>query len=129
MERISIGTLILTLFLVWGLTAEAKDKKAPEVDTAKLVSVGEVSKKMADIWCIKLEECAGTQEMGPKECRKVLKKSFSKGFSKVVQGQKVQVTRGKLDQCSESIKKDSCGALKTAQNLPGCGFIRLLNRS
>ena len=83
---------------------------------------------MAEVWCEKLAECQKESEMGPKECRKVLKESFLRGFDNVAEGQKIEVSQKTLAECSESIKKDTCEKLKTAHSLPGCSFIGLLNR-
>jgi len=104
-------------------------KEEGEKPTKEILSKKEISSSMADVWCKKLAECDKNSDMGPKECRKVLSRSFKKGFDKVAEGQKVQVTKSTLGQCSESIKKDSCDALKEAHSLPGCEFIALLNRS
>jgi hypothetical protein len=95
----------------------------------KVLDAATVSDQMADVWCSKLTECTSDKEMGPKECRKVLKKSFEDGFKNVPQGQKVEVKSSGLNQCSESIKKNTCDSLKSAQTLPGCEFISQLNRS
>lgn len=115
--------------------AEEASQEAPEPkpqldpkEAAKVLSVNQVSEDMAEIWCQKLAECGAGSEMGPKECRKVLKKSFQQGFKNTAQGQKVEVTKGTLQQCNESIRADTCESLKAAQNLPGCEFINLLNR-
>lgn len=113
--------------------AEAKELKKEEVEETekaeeKVLKTSQVSKQMAQVWCEKLEECTSGEEMGLKECRKVLKKSFQDGFKNAIEGQKVGVTQTKLSQCSASIKKDTCEALKKAQTLEGCEFISLLNR-
>jgi len=95
----------------------------------EIASKKEVSKVMAEVWCSKMEQCVQSSEMGPKECRKVLNKSFLSGFDNVPDGQKIEVSKSTLKQCQESITKDTCEALKTAQTLPGCNFITYLNRS
>ncbi|MDX1386661.1 MAG: hypothetical protein R3257_03655 [bacterium] len=129
MMRSLVLSVICILVLGLGATihaAEKKEEAAPNPEA--IVPVKDVSQQMAEVWCSKLAECAPNQEMGPKECRKVLNKSFKQGFKRTAEGQKVEVSAGKLSQCSESIKKDTCSALKSAQTLPGCDFISLLNR-
>lgn len=120
--------IFLTAMMVFQLPGWAADKKSDEKPSKKTASINEVSEQMAEAWCLKLEECDSKSEMSGKECRKVLKKSFNQGFKNTLHGQKVAVTHDKLSQCSESIKKDTCGGLKQAQTLPGCDFISLLNR-
>ena len=144
MKRIKILILLLAIFPLWAHAADAgKPAEKPAGKTTeqpaaekigesavdKLLGPTEVSDQMAEVWCSKLTECTSDKEMGPKECRKVLKKSFEDGFKNVPQGQKLEVKSSGLSQCSESIKKNSCDALKSAQSLPGCEFISQLNRS
>lgn len=105
-----------------------QDKEKDQGKQDEVLSTGDVSEQMAEVWCDKLAECGGTQEMSPKECRKVLKDSFNRGFKNTAKGQKVEVTQGTLTQCNESIRADTCESLKSAQKLPGCEFINLLNR-
>lgn len=129
MIRCIVLSGMIALILTVGASAQAvEEKEKATPDPKEIVSVKEVSQQMAEVWCTKLAECAPHQEMGPKECRKVLNKSFKEGFQNTAEGQKVEVTSGKLSQCAESIKKDTCGGLKSAQSLPGCDFISLLNR-
>jgi hypothetical protein len=109
--------------------AEKPTEKSTEKPADKVANIGEVSEQMAVVWCEKLAECTTSEEMGPKECRKVLKKSFQDGFQNVPEGQKFEVKTSGLSQCSESIKQNTCDALKSAQTLPGCEFISQLNRS
>lgn len=104
-------------------------EKTGEATADKILGPVEVSEAMSIVWCDKLAECTSGEEMGPKECRKVLKKSFQEGFKNIPQGQKIEVKSSGLTQCSENIKKDTCDSLKKAQNLPGCEFISMLNRS
>jgi hypothetical protein len=88
----------------------------------------DVSTLMSEVWCDKLMECDKESGMDLKECRKVLKKSFLSGFDNVAGVEKLEVGKSQLEECSGSIKKNSCEALKSAQTLPGCGFITYLNR-
>ena len=127
MRTLLISSL-LALVITLSYSQVGAEEKAGSESGKKLASVKQVSEKMADAWCLKLEECQTKGEMSDKECRKILKKSFNEGFKRPLNGQKVQVSRDKLSKCYDSIKQDSCGALKTAQNLPGCDFISLLNR-
>ncbi len=133
--------MLLTIAVnpVWAADKKS-EKNAEEVESVsekpepakvddKILSPSDVSKQMADIWCEKLAECDGTQDMGPKECRKVLKQSFDQGFKNTAKGQKVEVSQATMSQCNQSIKADTCDSLKTAQKLKGCEFINLLNRS
>jgi hypothetical protein len=125
--------LLILLMPLWAYGAEGEAKKPAEPSAKKsddkVVNIGEVSERMAVMWCDKLAECTTSEEMGPKECRKVLKKSFQDGFKNVPEGQKIEVKSSGLSQCSESIKQNTCDALKSAQTLPGCEFISQLNRS
>ncbi len=120
--RCLYSLVIMASLILAGPALAKKDSKDGNA------SIKEISGAMAEMWCSKLEECASNSEMGPKECRKVLKKSFRDGFKNVPNGQEVAVQKTTLEQCSESIKKDNCDALKKAQTLPGCEFISLLNR-
>jgi hypothetical protein len=111
-----------------GPETQATDKAA-EKSADKVLDAATVSDQMADVWCGKLEECTTGKEMSSKECHKVLKKSFEDGFKNVPPGQKIEVKSSGLSQCSDSIKKNTCDSLKSAQTLPGCEFISQLNRS
>lgn len=137
--RVTWTLLALIFFLSAPLNAQEKspEKKtsqetestaAPSCSPDKIVAVAEVAKQMAESWCAKLHECAPDTTMEANECQKILKKSFQQGFKNVPAGQKVDVNEADLCHCTESIAKDTCSALRTAQTLPGCGFIRLLNR-
>ncbi len=132
LKKIATLTLFFTLSIPFAYGAEEKSPEtaptqAQEVST--FVAPKDIAEVMAESWCAKMEQCTQSQEMDPKECRKILKKSFLTGFKNIAQGQQVQVERGTLEQCRHSIEKDSCDALRSAQSLPGCSFISLLNRS
>jgi hypothetical protein len=143
--RVVHYALTLTLLLSFGAQAAETEKpadksmadnvaaqapeKTGEATVDKILGPSEVSEQMAETWCGKLAECTTSQEMGPKECRKVLKKSFQEGFKNVPEGLRIEVKSSGLSQCSENIKKNSCDSLKAAQTLPGCEFISQLNRS
>jgi hypothetical protein len=139
MRLIKILILLVLFSPAWAQAAEADKpaekpaeksaEKTAETPPDKILGPAEVSEKMSIVWCDKLAECTSGEEMGPKECRKVLKKSFQDGFKNIPQGQKVEVKSSGLNQCSENIKKDTCDSLKSAQTLPGCEFISMLNRS
>lgn len=136
--RLAVSLIALVLLgssstFVWAAT-QAPKSAAPQAATEGCApdtpaAIKEISGQMASIWCEKLAQCSPNSGMSAKECHKVLKKSFQDGFKNIPSGQKVEVDEAGLCQCVQSIRQDSCEALRHAQMLPGCGFIRLLNRS
>jgi len=99
---------------------EVKDTKAP--------SPKQISQEMSEVWCAKMEECAKDKSMPVKECEKILFGSFKKGFDQLPKAQPLNLDRGTLDQCKESIGKGSCESLKGARTLPSCEFMSRLGQ-
>ena len=97
-----------------------------EEEEVKLPSPKQVSQEMAEVWCVKMDECAKTKEMTVKECQKILFSSFKKGFDRLPKDKPVKVERNVLDQCKETISQGTCESLKGAKALPSCEFISLL---
>lgn len=126
------GKFVLAILAVMVMSQAAigaeEAEKTKGAKSGKAVSHKTISSAMADVWCLKLDQCDKSSGMSSKECKKVLKKSFLRGFNNAAQGQKIEVTQVTLDECFESIKKDDCESLKKAHSLPGCSFISYLNR-
>jgi|GEM_PF-2778529 len=129
MKKIALFTLFLTLLGVGRLMAEDETEKAAPKDSPKTISQKDISQGMSEVWCQKMEECSKDKSMGPVECKKILFKSFKTGFDNIPKGQKVDVSRENYEECMKNVQAGTCENLKSAQTLPGCDFITLLNRA
>lgn len=114
------------LLLIFASPLRAEEAKAEK--PIKPMSPKEVSNGMADVWCQKMTECAKDNSMGPRECKKILYKSFMSGFDNVAKDQKVDVMPQNFEECMKNVKAGTCEALKTAQTLAGCEFISAISK-
>ncbi|MFO1464377.1 MAG: hypothetical protein U1F66_11445 [bacterium] len=121
MKKLWTLAVLTTLVLASGLHAEDKAPKEAKPPTPK-----QISQEMAETWCAKMDECAKEKSMSIKECQKILFSSFKRGFDRLPKEQPLNLERGTLDQCKESIGSGSCDSLKGAKALPSCEFISRL---
>ena len=125
MKKLIFFFLFLTTFGAFSAGAEETKGEEPK---AVGLSKKEISSGMSVVWCKKMEECAKDKAIATGECQKILSKNFKEGLDNIPKGQKVEVTSETFDQCKQSIEAGTCDALKSANSLPGCDFITLLNR-
>jgi hypothetical protein len=94
----------------------------------KPVSFKEVSSKVSDAFCQKMDRCS--QEKIPvKKCVSEMNDLFLQNYDALPKDKKVEVEATQLELCTKSIQDSSCQELKAAQKLNGCEFIGQLTSS
>ncbi len=86
----------------------------------------EVSHKVSEVFCKKMEECA-PQKIPQNQCTKEMDDLFQSSNDRLPKDSKVQLEKDQLNNCVQNIQKAGCEDLKKAQSISGCEFIQKLS--
>lgn len=117
------GILFLMACPAW-LWAASESK--PAATTSSGPSFNEVSSKVSQAFCAKMEQCA-TQKIPMNQCVGQMNDTFIQSYKSLPVDKKIQVSADQLGQCVKSIQSSSCESLQKASSLAGCDFIGQLS--
>ncbi len=106
--------------LLWA--AESK----PAAATPAAPSFNEVSTKVSQAFCTKMEQCS-TQKIPMNQCVGQMNDSFIQAYKVLPVDKKIQVSADQMGQCVKSIQGSTCESLQKASSLTGCDFIGQLS--
>ncbi len=114
--------ILFTFFILIPSFLWAASESKPAAHTSSVPSFSEVSSKVSQAFCTKMEQCA-TQKISMNQCVGQMNDAFIQGYKALPLDKKIQVTNDQLSQCVKSVQSSTCESLQKSSALPGCDFI------
>lgn len=118
--------ILFTFFILIPSFLWAAAESKPASNTPSGPSFNDVSSKVSQAFCSKMEQCA-SQKIPMNQCVGQMNDTFIQSYKSLPVDKKIQVSADQLSQCVKSIQGSTCETLQKASNLTGCDFIGQLS--